>query len=100
MVGGETTECRQPADGLARGGAGSDIATRGEERGICDEKVGFACSLADRAGPSPLFSRPESWSAPRGGGAGMAWDLRMDEGPNLGENEKPGARLGRITPFG
>jgi hypothetical protein len=38
--------------------------------GICDEKVGFACSLTDRAGPSPLFSRPESPSAPRGAGDG------------------------------
>jgi hypothetical protein len=36
-----------------------------------DEKVGFVCSLADRVGPSPLFSRPESPSAPRGAGDGM-----------------------------
>jgi hypothetical protein len=39
--------------------------------GICDEKVGFACSLAVRAGPSPLFSRPESPSAPQGAGDGL-----------------------------
>jgi hypothetical protein len=44
---------------------------RGGGEGICDEKVGFACSLADRAGPSPLFSRPESPSAPRGAGDGL-----------------------------
>jgi hypothetical protein len=42
-----------------------------EGRGICDEKVGFACSLTDRAGPSPLFSRLESPSAPRGAGDGL-----------------------------
>jgi hypothetical protein len=57
--------------------------------GICDEKVGFACSLADRAGPSPLFSRPESPSAPRGGGDGLGSPdgLRAYSG----ENEELGA---------
>jgi hypothetical protein len=40
----------------------------GRERGICVQIVGFACSLADRAGPFPLFSRPESPSVPRGTG--------------------------------
>jgi hypothetical protein len=71
LVGGGTVECRQPAGGLARGGGDGDRATRGGGGGICDEKVGFACSLADRAGPSPFFSRPESPSAPRGGGDGL-----------------------------
>jgi hypothetical protein len=43
-----------------------------EGRGICDEKVvGFVCSLADRAGSSPLFSRPESPGAPREAGDGL-----------------------------
>jgi hypothetical protein len=42
-----------------------------EGRGICDEKVGFACSLTDRAGPSPLFSHPESPSAPRAAEDGL-----------------------------
>jgi hypothetical protein len=55
---------RQPAGGLARGGAGGDRATRGG-------RGGFACSLADRAGPFPLFSRPVSPSAPRGTGDGL-----------------------------
>jgi hypothetical protein len=64
-------------------------------RGICDDKVGFTCSLADRVSPSPLFSHPESPSAPQG--AGMAWALQMDESPNPRENEEPGARLDRIT---
>jgi hypothetical protein len=41
------------------------------ERGICDQIVGFACSLADRAGPFPLFSRPESPSVPQGTGDGL-----------------------------
>jgi hypothetical protein len=31
---------------------------------------------------------------------GMVWARRMDESPNLGENEEPGARLGRIPPSG
>jgi hypothetical protein len=70
LVGGGTAECGQPAGGLARGGAGGDRATRGEG-GICDEKVGFTCSLADRAGLSPLFSRSESPSVPRGAGDGL-----------------------------
>jgi hypothetical protein len=66
LVGGGTAECRQQAGELARGGAGGDRATRGGGGGICDKKVGFVCSLADRAGPSLLFSRPEFLSAPRG----------------------------------
>jgi hypothetical protein len=41
------------------------------EREICDQIVGFACSLADRAGPFLLFSRPESPSVPRGTGDGL-----------------------------
>jgi hypothetical protein len=57
-------ECRQPVGGLARDGAGGDRATRGGGGGICDQIVGFACSLADREDPSPFFSRPESPSAP------------------------------------
>jgi hypothetical protein len=28
------------------------------------------------------------------GGLGIAWARRMDESPNPGENEEPGARLG------
>jgi hypothetical protein len=31
---------------------------------------------------------------------GMAWARWMDEGPDPGENEDPGARLGRFTPSG
>jgi hypothetical protein len=31
---------------------------------------------------------------------GMAWARRMDEGPNPGENEEPGARLGCFLPSG
>jgi hypothetical protein len=34
------------------------------------------------------------------GGPGMAWARRMDEGPNPGENEEPGARLGHFSPSG
>jgi hypothetical protein len=43
----------------------------GRERGICVQIVGFARSLADRAGTFPLFSRPESPSAPWGTGVGL-----------------------------
>jgi hypothetical protein len=43
----------------------------GRERGICIQIVGFVCSLTDRAGPFPLFSRPESPSVPRGTGDGL-----------------------------
>jgi hypothetical protein len=43
----------------------------GRERRICVQIIGFACSLADRAGPFPLFSHPESPSAPRGTGDGL-----------------------------
>jgi hypothetical protein len=46
-------------------------SNEGRKRGICDQIVGFACSLADRAGPFPLFSRPESPSASRGTGDGL-----------------------------
>jgi hypothetical protein len=45
-------------------------SNEGRERRICDQIVGFACSLADRAGPFPLFSRPKSPSAPQGTGDG------------------------------
>jgi hypothetical protein len=30
----------------------------------------------------------------------MAWAHRMDEGPDPGENEDPGARLDRFMPSG
>jgi hypothetical protein len=42
--------------------------------------------------------RPESPSVLRK--PGMAWARRMDESPNLGKNEEPGARPGRIPPSG
>jgi hypothetical protein len=32
--------------------------------------------------------------------AGMSWARLMDEGPNLDENEEPGARLDHFSPFG
>jgi hypothetical protein len=33
-------------------------------------------------------------------GPGMAWARRMDESPNPGKNEEPGARLGHFSPSG
>jgi hypothetical protein len=83
LVGGGTTECRQLADRLARGGAGGERATR---------VVGFVCSLAGRAGPSPLFSRPDSLVHPRGWG--IAWDLRMELGPFPWGNKEPRGAAG------
>jgi hypothetical protein len=50
-------------------------------------------------GPARRFARFRFVpSAPRK--VGMAWARRMDESPNPSENEKPGARLGRISPPG
>jgi hypothetical protein len=43
----------------------------GREREICIQIVGFACSLANRAGPFLLFSCSESPSAPRETGDGL-----------------------------
>ena len=52
-------EYRQIAGGLATGWCRRRESY--ERRGICDEKVvGFACLLADRAGPPPLFSDRKS----------------------------------------
>jgi hypothetical protein len=73
LVGGGMAEYRQPAGGLARGGSGGERAMRGGRGGICDKKVGFVCSLTDRAGLSPLFSRSESPSAARGAGDGLGF---------------------------
>jgi hypothetical protein len=44
----------------------------GRERRICDQIIGFACSLTDRAGPSRLFSCVESPSVPRGAADGLS----------------------------
>jgi hypothetical protein len=61
-------------------------SNEGRERGICDQIVGFACSLADRAGLSPLFSRSESPSTPRGteDGLGSPDRLRPKSGGKRG----------------
>jgi hypothetical protein len=53
---------RQIGEGWCRRRQNND----GRERGIYDQILGFECSLADRTGPFPLFSRPEFPSAPRG----------------------------------
>jgi hypothetical protein len=54
--------------------------------------VGFACSLADRADPSSLFSRPESPSAPRGAGDGLGSPdgLRAYSGRKRGTGDAAG----------
>jgi hypothetical protein len=70
LVGGETAEFRQPAGGLARGGAGGDRAIR-EGAGDLRPDSRVCVSLADKAGPSPLFSCPESPSVPRETGDGL-----------------------------
>jgi hypothetical protein len=54
-------------------------------------------------GELPFCRRPRCFvRSPRArlGKPGMAWARRMDESPNLGENEEPGAWLGRIPPSG
>jgi hypothetical protein len=71
-------------------------SNEGRKRGICDQIVGFACSLADRVGPFLLFSRPGPRARP--GGSWMAWARRMDEDPNSKENEEPRVRLDRFSP--
>jgi hypothetical protein len=67
LVGGGTTECRQPAGGLARGGASGDRATRGEG-GFAMRKWGsHVVSLTERACPAFLSSGvPERTPGGRG----------------------------------
>jgi hypothetical protein len=88
-------ECRQPAGEFARGGAGGDRATREGGGGFAMRKWGSrVLSPTERA--RPCFSIVRSPRA-HPGGAEMVWALRMDEGPNPGGNEEPGARLGRFS---
>jgi hypothetical protein len=53
-------------------------------------------------GPARRFVRFRFVRSPRArlGKLGMAWARRMDESPNPGENQEPGAWLGRISPSG
>jgi hypothetical protein len=71
LVGGGTVGFRQPAGRFGEGCCRRRHSNEGRERGICDQIVGFACSLADRVGLFLLFSRPESPSAPQGTGDGL-----------------------------
>jgi hypothetical protein len=97
-VGGRTAKFRQPAGGLARGGAGDDRATTGGREGFTSKLYGLrVLSPTERA--RFRFSLVRSPRA-HPGGPGLAWARRMDLGPNPGENEEPGARLGRIPPSG
>jgi hypothetical protein len=68
---------------------------RGEgEGGFATRKWGSrVLSPTERA--RPCFSLVRSPRA-HPGGPEMAWALWMDEGPNPGGNEEPGARLGRF----
>jgi hypothetical protein len=52
LVGGGTAECRQPADGLARGGAGGDRETRGVRGGLATRVRVFS---RQQSGPVPAF---------------------------------------------
>jgi hypothetical protein len=67
----------------------------GRERGICVQIVGFACSLTDRADPFPLFSRPESPSAPWGTGDGLGSPDGLR--PKSGEKRGTGGATGPNT---
>jgi hypothetical protein len=53
-------------------------------------------------GPARCFARFRFVRSPRARleKPGMAWAHRMDESPNPGETEEPGARLDRIPPSG
>jgi hypothetical protein len=53
-------------------------------------------------GPARRFARFCFVRSPRArlGKPGTSWARRMDESPNPGENEEPGAWLGRISPSG
>jgi hypothetical protein len=70
LVRGGTSECRQPAGGLPRGGADDDRATRGEEEGaFATKKWGSrVLSLTERA--RPRFSLARS---PRAHPGGRRW---------------------------
>jgi hypothetical protein len=53
-------------------------------------------------GPARRFAHFCFIRSPRArlGKLGMVWARRMDESPNPGKNEEPGAWLGRIPPSG
>jgi hypothetical protein len=63
------------------------------ERGICDQILGFDCSLTNRTGPFPLFSRPESPSTPRGTGDGLGspdrWRPKSEGNREIGGTSGP-----------
>jgi hypothetical protein len=77
-VGGGTAGFRQLAGRFGEGCCRRRPSNEGRERGVCDQIVGFACSLVDRAGPFPLFSRLKSPNAPWriGDGVGSPDGLR------------------------
>jgi hypothetical protein len=95
-VGGGTAKFRQPAGGLARGGAGRDRATRGERGGFATRLYGLRVLSSIERACSRFYLVRSPPACP--GGPGMAWARRMDESPNPKENEEPGARLGRFSP--
>jgi hypothetical protein len=84
-VGGGAAECRQPAGGLARGGAGGDRATRGEG-GFATRKWG-SCVLLPTERACPRFSLVRSPRAHPGGagdGLGSPDGLRAYSGGKRG----------------
>jgi hypothetical protein len=66
------------------------------------QQVGATRPAGTRGNFPRLFACVSFVRSPRAcpGRPGMAWARRMDEGPDPGENEDPGARLGRFTPSG
>jgi hypothetical protein len=78
----------------------------GGEMGICGALMagngingGELPFLSPTPGPAHRFAHFCFVRSPRArlGKPGTAWACRMDESPNLGENEEPGAWLGRIS---
>jgi hypothetical protein len=98
LVGGEMAECRQPASGLARGGAGGDRATRGEGEGDLQLESEVHVFSHRQSRPVPAFLSsgvPERTPRGRGWPGLSGWIKALFRG----ENEEPRVRLSRITPF-
>jgi hypothetical protein len=89
---GRRSSANRPADWRGVVSAATEQQREGE--GICDQILGFECSLADRTGPFPLFSRSESPSVPRGTGDGLG----SPDGwrPKSGGNRGTGGAAGPI----
>jgi hypothetical protein len=82
------------ATGLVEGGGHLTAHSR--------RQVGATRPAGTRGNFPRLFARVSFVRSPRARPErpGMAWARRMDEGPDPGEIEDPGTRLGRFSPSG